>query len=269
MTSSIQTRLINDIRGSPDYSSGLTNSGPQEVESLMQKTASLEVQKMVSSKSSFVNCLGVTSIPEDEPKTSDDAEPETYESDSRLAEDGSSSNSDNLPVRDSLDSINNSLPGYCLVGCRCQCHFSQATTQTPSWFKPILGSLFVSYKSIPLLCSAKCNTQRCQRSKPEMRFTYYFPSWVWARAISFEAAMTSMIDLGLSLRLSFPRVIPFAMDIWSPSVMGDARRLQRMLSDERTVYYPTDVSESGFTILNVGVVFLTFERTAAKRVSKH
>ena len=92
----------------------------------------------------------------------------------------------------------------CNYDCLCICHRLQKR-RIPRALHHVLGILFVGYAGIPYITPA-CDTRRCvRRSPPTTTFTYFFPSWLLARAIVILLKVTPIC--GPELILRFPRIV--------------------------------------------------------------
>ena len=152
-------------------------------------------------------------------------------------------------IDDGMLQIPASLPGRCLGACNCQCHRSRTQSNTPMWLKPVLGTIFLSYNTIPLCCSTRCDVSSCGRSKTRIKFNYYLPSWLWRRYLTITLDFDSLVGPGASIEL--PRVIPmsnwkFWYYIWEGNVRGIKQDLQN-----GTVFRPNDRTEFGLSIFQV------------------
>ncbi|RSL51247.1 hypothetical protein CEP53_008519 [Fusarium sp. AF-6] len=72
----------------------------------------------------------------------------------------------------------------------------------------VMGSLFVQYKSIPMLGMKKCDTLLCQSaSQSSLHLQWSFPRWLIARALVASISWNSINDDGAALFLKIPRSI--------------------------------------------------------------
>lgn len=152
-------------------------------------------------------------------------------------------------IDDGMLQIPASLPGRCLGACNCQCHRSRTQSNTPMWLKPVLGTIFLSYNTIPLFCPARCDVSSCGRSNTRIKFNYYLPSWLWRRCLAITLDFDSLVGPGASIEL--PRIIPasnwrFWTYIWTGNVHGIKLALQN-----GTVFRPSDCTEFGLSIFQV------------------
>lgn len=114
------------------------------------------------------------------------------------------------------------------VSCDCSCH-SATSYQTPTFFKALIGALFVGYSGIPVMTS-KCSNDTCKsRIKRTVDVVYCFPQWFIAHAVHFVAVTKSV---GVPVYgLSFPRVMPWGREdnILRPALTGNTEGLKVLL----------------------------------------
>ena len=138
----------------------------------------------------------------------------------------------------------------CSDGCICICHRRQ-TKQTPKSLTSFLGALFIGYAGLPRIAQP-CNVQDCiQRTSPTFIITYFFPSWLLARAL-FMVINLSSHD-GPQFHLRFPRVMSNNSLIFNYAATGNVDGIKQILQqrlgspfdvDTDTSYSPLMVSES-------------------------
>ena len=152
-------------------------------------------------------------------------------------------------IDDGMLQIPASLPGRCLGACNCQCHRSRTQSNTPMWLKPVLGTIFLSYNTIPLFCPTRCDVSSCGRSNTRIKFNYYLPSWLWRRYLAITLDFDSLVGLGASIEL--PRVIPVSnWRFWSYIWTGNKAGIKEDLRGG-TVFRPNDRNELGQSIFQV------------------
>ncbi|RSL87207.1 hypothetical protein CEP51_002356 [Fusarium floridanum] len=104
-------------------------------------------------------------------------------------------------------SVSTTLRPTCPPNCRCQCH-GTSYARSPGWLSSVMGSLFVQYKSIPMLGMKKCDTPLCQSSsQSSLHLQWSFPRWLIARALVASISWNSINDDGAALFLKIPRSI--------------------------------------------------------------
>jgi hypothetical protein len=71
-----------------------------------------------------------------------------------------------------------------------------------------MGSLFVQYKSLPILGIKKCDKPLCKSaSQSSIQLQWCFPRWLVARALVASISWSSINDDGAALFLKIPRSI--------------------------------------------------------------
>lgn len=101
----------------------------------------------------------------------------------------------------------------CSNWCSCACHIRRS--------RSVLNTLFVGYSGLTFF-TASCDQTACRRrSRSSMRFTLYFPSWFFARAVLANAADSP--NSGPEFLLRVPKIIPPRSDIFH---FAETRRLQ-------------------------------------------
>lgn len=104
-------------------------------------------------------------------------------------------------------SVSTILRETCPPNCRCQCHRT-SYARTPEWLTSVMGSLFVQYKSLPMLGIKKCNMPLCKSaSRSSIQLQWCFPRWLVARALVASISWGSINDDGAALFLKIPRSI--------------------------------------------------------------
>lgn len=104
-------------------------------------------------------------------------------------------------------SVSTTLRQTCPPNCRCQCHRT-SYARTPEWLSSVMGSLFVQYKSLPMLGIKKCDTPLCKSaSQSSIQLQWCFPRWLVTRALVASISWSSINDDGAALFLKIPRSI--------------------------------------------------------------
>lgn len=136
----------------------------------------------------------------------------------------------------------------CGLLCGCRCHV-RTHFKTPRSLSRIFGLLFYSYSG-SLLPGRPCNYPHCKKSGDQSsQFTYYFPTWMVARAVSITSTYRDLSGLGASWALKVPRVISDRARIWYLIEAGNLRGVQ----DEFTkkLASPFDINITGGSLLLV------------------
>jgi len=136
----------------------------------------------------------------------------------------------------------------CSRYCKCQCH-TIFTFQTPSWTRPLIGSLLVWYNGTAIPGANPCNVAACRvGGKRAVTVAYSSPDWIFHRALSISAGWNSLTNSGASLHLMLPRMIHLP-SLWDAVTHSDTRWLQQMIVDQQL--RPSDVQRTGEGILTV------------------
>ena len=119
-----------------------------------------------------------------------EVEPTTDEATTPVSESGGSesprhANIDAFDIRNPVACndavlVQATLPVKCRLDCTSQRHFQTTDYCSPSWLKPVLGSIFLSYQDHPSLGHGKCNQTTCCRSQTQGHLSYYFSGLVVA-----------------------------------------------------------------------------------------
>jgi hypothetical protein len=146
---------------------------------------------------------------------------------------------------------------HCVPFCRCQCH-NQKYYRTPSWARILVGSFNFDGNCSVLMNRPRCNLRICKRNgQTSARFTYFAPSWVFGRAISFAASKQTLGMLNATIFITMPRV--FETVNWPPLVMihfGRVGHLKQLFANGLASIY--DVNEMGTSLLLVCVRQINF-----------
>ncbi|WAO95429.1 Hypothetical protein NCS54_01305100 [Fusarium falciforme] len=145
-------------------------------------------------------------------------------------------------------SVSTTLRQTCPPNCRCQCHRT-SYARTPEWLSSVMGSLFVQYKSLPILGIKKCDKPLCKSaSQSSIQLQWCFPRWLVARALVASISWSSINDDGAALFLKIPRSIyGFA---WLVTSSHDDRAFIQHYMDG--TIRPTDIlAEWGVNFLTV------------------
>ncbi|KAM7211330.1 hypothetical protein V8F06_013286 [Rhypophila decipiens] len=159
---------------------------------------------------------------------------------------------------DEILEIQTYLSGRCLSGCNCQCHYARTQSSTPMWLKSALGTMSLSYNSIPVFRSVRCDNSSCRRSSSStFSFNYYLPSWLLNRYLAVNIDLRNLVGPGATIQL--PRIIPasnfvFWNHIWDGFVDGIKQDIR-----QGVVYCPTDRTYYGSSILQYGIVHRRYE----------
>lgn len=134
-------------------------------------------------------------------------------------------------------SVSTTLRQTCPPNCRCQCHRT-SYARTPEWLTSVMGSLFVQYKSLPILGIKKCDTPLCKSaSQSSIQLQWCFPRWLVARALMASISWASINDEGAALFLKIPRSI--SGFTWLTSTNQDDKPFMEHLMDG--TIRPTDI----------------------------
>ncbi|KAL9084538.1 MAG: hypothetical protein Q9165_008041 [Trypethelium subeluteriae] len=187
----------------------------------------------------FIQCPGVLDLPD------------VFDSDrASCAKRPSSSSStavekENKPYKDDVVGITGTRAS-CANWCRCSCHVPRIYQTTP-YLSRLFGSLFIGYTSSPVLYR-ECDSPLCERSSgSSVSFTYYFPSWFWARAILFSLESKPTMSASLTV---LP-VIDKNSDLFHLIKLGDIAKLRTLFGQGRA--RPMVISDDAWTPLHVAV----------------
>lgn len=146
-------------------------------------------------------------------------------------------------------SVSTTLRQTCPPNCKCQCHRT-SYARSPGWLSSVMGSLFVQYKSIPILGMKKCDTPLCQSaSQSSLHLQWCFPRWLITRVLVASISWNSVKDEGAALFLKIPRCIYNQGWLVSP-VQSPRAFIERFEAD---TIRPTDImAEWGQSFLAVG-----------------
>ena len=139
----------------------------------------------------------------------------------------------------------------CKPWCACRCH-TETKWRGPSVLQPVIDSLFIGYSGMPRQ-GLNCDEISCQlQSQPVVYFTYFFPSWFLARAISVMFATTPLAGPVVSLKVQ--RTVSGDADIFTYAKLGDVDKIKNLF--EQGLASPHDVSfQSGITPMHVSKYF--------------
>jgi len=135
----------------------------------------------------------------------------------------------------------------CEGWCSCTCHKARGL-KSPQLLESVLGRLFIGYSGF-LSPTRPCSERQChQQSIPTIKFNYYFPSWMLARAFQVTFLMSYMGGPELILRC--PRVVPDNSPVLFQAVQGDVAKIQYLF--DKGLASPYDVAfGNGRTALHV------------------
>ncbi|KAK4206389.1 ankyrin repeat-containing domain protein, partial [Rhypophila decipiens] len=153
---------------------------------------------------------------------------------------------------DEILEIQTYLSGRCLSGCNCQCHYARTQSSTPMWLKSVLGTMSLSYNSIPFFRSMRCDNNSCRRSRTSsVSFNYYLPSWSLNRYLAVNIDLQSLVGPGASIQL--PRIIPTSnAHFWHFIRTGNVQGIKEDIRDG-LLFCPTDRSNYGYSIFKYGI----------------
>ena len=132
---------------------------------------------------------------------------------------------------------------YCGGWCSCACH-RRGHFKAPS----VLGLVLLSFSGRGLF-QPLCTESSCRGVQVTLlTLTYFFPSWLFGRALFFVLHATTLGGPKFTLRL--PRTIPLDSPIFTMSIHGDLEGIKGLFSKRE--YSPHDVAIStGRTALHV------------------
>ena len=138
----------------------------------------------------------------------------------------------------------------CGLDCECTCH-KQSRIRSPSWIRPIIGSLFVGYSARPSI-PQNCNSGSCRNRMARISYTYVFPLWFVKRAIN--ASITKTNNPGSELRIRVMRVRAPGTEIFT--LIASARFENDIVDVAKAIFSDgrasvADVTTDGLTILHV------------------
>ncbi|KAK4160051.1 hypothetical protein QBC43DRAFT_326078 [Cladorrhinum sp. PSN259] len=155
-------------------------------------------------------------------------------------------------------SVMTTLYSQCHSSCRCRCHSSPKKATSPSWFKPLLGSLMLSYNTTPVIRTGQCNISACRHSSASsslISLTYHFPSWLGGYCSSVKAAIeSSLTGYGAYIHATVPRLMPPDDAAWYHLVNKDNISLTCRYFRERA-FLPTDEIDPGYSLLSAAIVW--------------
>ncbi|MCJ1402645.1 hypothetical protein MMC11_005865 [Xylographa trunciseda] len=130
----------------------------------------------------------------------------------------------------------------CSPFCSCVCH-ARVQMRTPSILHYLVGSLFISYSGFPGMTS-DCDERSCSRQmKATGQFSYYFPTWLLARA--FMGNITPAPETLLRV----VKVIPSRSSIFHHAMLGNVDDIKKLFA--KGLASPFDVAESGSSVLHL------------------
>jgi hypothetical protein len=133
--------------------------------------------------------------------------------------------------------------------CDCQCHLSTRIS-SPRWLQSVFGMLFYSYAGSPKLNLRPCNLPLCSRTAfRSAQFTYYFPTWILPRLLSFTSTWRDLTGFGASWTIRMPRVIPFEKPIWRLMRYGSVDEVRTLFNKQEA---------SALTLISMGYLFCTY-----------
>lgn len=137
----------------------------------------------------------------------------------------------------------------CPVTCKCQCH-AVTTARTPSILSRVLGTIILSYNSIPVWDSRPCNHPRClKNSSMSVHLNYLLPVWLPRLAMAFSISWDSVVGSGASLYVNLPRVVTEYSEVFKAIDTNNVPRLQWLFSTRQ--FLPTDVNQDSVCLLTV------------------
>ncbi|KAH6888502.1 hypothetical protein B0T10DRAFT_55492 [Thelonectria olida] len=240
-----QGRLLLEIRA-------ITTSAVQET-----REGVTELRRLITAEQSADNGIttdspGLEDTPS-EPGTDNVAGTTSVDSDSTVTPSNGSdsfpspqtpSTSEYVEVQTSLR-----LPIRCKSKCTCQCHRGHTNYSSPGWLKPILGSVFLDYGSLPVPQRWKCDQSDCSGSGSSVQFSYNFPVWMLKRRLFIALSVGSAFGTGASLHLDIPRVFPLQENhLWEAIQLGQPRRVNALFHSKHK-YLPSDVNMYDTTLL--------------------
>ncbi|KAK4232602.1 hypothetical protein QBC38DRAFT_6127 [Podospora fimiseda] len=160
--------------------------------------------------------------------------------------------------------ITTSLYNRCPPSCSCQCHSQPKTTTTPSWFKPLLGSLMLSYNTTPIIRTNQCNLPLCQRQTPHsnsslLSLTYHFPTWLCGYCVSLKASIeSSLTGYGAYIHATIPRLIPQDDAAWHYLLNKQTNNNNIALTCRyfrERAFLPTDELDPGYSLLSAVIAW--------------
>ena len=188
-----------------------------------------------------------------------EVEPTTDEATTPVSESGGSesprhANIDAFDIRNPVACndavlVQATLPVKCRLDCTSQRHFQATDYCSPSWLKPVLGSIFLSYQDHPSLGHGKCNQTTCCRSQTQGHLSYYFPAWLWRRTISLSVSAWSLNRSGASLHLTVSRLLSAKNRIWADLNRSPVHIV--IFEVRASALLPSDRIEYGMSLLSV------------------
>lgn len=136
----------------------------------------------------------------------------------------------------------------CAANCECTCHHQRLLKPTMI-LNQILGRLFIGYTGAPFL-DRRCDNSLCRRrSVPAVHVIYYFPQWLFMRAV-FLSISTSLTP---SISLTLPRIIPAGSTIFRYIRLGNTDGVKDLFCQGQAS--PVDIcGASGLTLLSYSLM---------------
>ena len=142
----------------------------------------------------------------------------------------------------------------CPSGCSCRCH-TRSSINTPFWLRSLFGQLLWSYNSSISIYS--CDYTGCRKTLGRHHVTYYFPPWLFSRAIVASANLNDVYGAGAKLSIKIPLIIPEEDHlVWSLVMAGNLEQLQQLLSQDRNLFYVRN--QWGQSLMHVSTTKLLF-----------
>lgn len=137
----------------------------------------------------------------------------------------------------------------CHQWCDCECHMYKRR-HSPRDLEPIFGTLFYGYTGLPT-ATPPCSNNDCRRSSEAfLQFSYYFPAWFFAWAVSVAMKVQGSRIPQFKLRILNLR--DSYEEIFQSAISGDARSIRYLLSSGRASV--RDISDdSGHSPLHIAV----------------
>ncbi|KAH7139877.1 hypothetical protein B0J13DRAFT_558588 [Dactylonectria estremocensis] len=144
----------------------------------------------------------------------------------------------------------------CPPGCQCRCHFGTTEYKTQPRLRAILGSLSLSYNTVPGPARTECTEPRCKRGgSVTFVLEHYFPTWFWAGVLSFKASYDLLAGLRYSSSLRPCRILELTDAVWFAGNDGDV--LGETFA--RSWYHPEDITVLGYGIIEDALYQHNFE----------
>ena len=115
----------------------------------------------------------------------------------------------------------------CADSCTCSCHRHQRPNKrTPNILDRFIGVLFVGYHGLPKI-SERCSDGDCiQQSSSTLLISYFFPTWLLARAMILVLRLSSVHGPELNLRI--PRIVSDTSRIFHYAIDGSIEDLKEI-----------------------------------------